>query len=242
MAGTLPSGLLQTLLSAEDVAAREQAWSAFVNGASKLLLRTAHSMGGGYDAAMGRYTFILEQLRRDDFRKLRGFEPAGAGKLSTWLVVVARRLCLDYERQRYGRLRSDDTMEQEVHARRRRLADLTVEEVDVECVAVDPADNALSKLCNAELQSSVDHALAQFTPDDQLLIKLRYADALSASAIARIMNFPSPFHVYGRSARLLKSLRQVLAEQGFDNSTNPTGSNERKSSEHPSIPLLRSVP
>jgi RNA polymerase sigma factor (sigma-70 family) len=242
MAGTLPSALLQTLLSAEDATARDHAWSEFVNGASKLLLRTAHSMGGGYDAAMGRYTYILEQLRRDDFRKLRGFAPNGCGKLSTWLVVVARRLCLDYERQRYGRLRSDGTQQQEAHARRRQLADLAAQEVDVEGVAVDPAENALSRVCNAELQGSVEKALALFTPEDQLLIKLRYSDGLSAAAIARLMNFPTPFHVYRKSAQLLKALRHALAQEGFDNSMNSSRANERKSSGHAAIPRLRSVP
>ena len=101
----LPSELRQ-LLNAPDDAERDNAWSRFLESYSPLLLHLARSLGGDYDAAMDRYTFMLARLRRDDFRKLRGYSADGRAKFSTWLTVVARRLCLDHYRERCGRPRA----------------------------------------------------------------------------------------------------------------------------------------
>jgi hypothetical protein len=67
----------------------------------------ASSLGGDQDAVMDRYTDVLEQLRRNDCQRLRGYASDRRSKFTTWLVVVARRLCLDQHRQRYGRDRND---------------------------------------------------------------------------------------------------------------------------------------
>jgi RNA polymerase sigma factor (sigma-70 family) len=223
MANTLSFDLLSELLSAEGSTSREVAWTAFVQAANKLLLHTAHSLGGGYDAAMDRYAFTLEQLRHDDFRRLRAFQPQGSGKLSTWLVIVARRLCLDYERQRYGRSRSLAPPERLAQAGRRRLVDLAGEGLDLDRHAAKNEADPLSELCAAELHRSLEQALASLSPQERLLLKLRYEDGLSASTIARAMHLPTPFHVYRRTARLLDGLRRSLAEQGQPNAPRSTG-------------------
>src|SRR5262249_41817793 len=98
----LPAELSQLLAAAEPQGA-EGAWGEFVHAHSRLLLHVARSMAKDHDDAMDRFAYLLEQLRRDDCRRLRGFVADGRSKFTTWLVVVARRLCLDYDRRRYGR-------------------------------------------------------------------------------------------------------------------------------------------
>ena len=73
---------------------------------------------------MDGYAHVLERLREHDCRRLRGYAPDGRTKFTTWLVVVARRLCLDFHRHRYGR--SDDPAPDAAVARaaRRRLVNL----------------------------------------------------------------------------------------------------------------------
>ena len=102
------SNALLTLRCAETAAERERAWSEFLEVHSGLMLHVARSLGGGHDDVMDRYTFMLESLERDDYRRLRGFVADGRCTFSTWLIVVSRRLCLDHHRKRYGRLQSKE--------------------------------------------------------------------------------------------------------------------------------------
>jgi len=94
---------LHELLHAASPAARDEAWGTFVTEHSRLLLKVASAKRTGYDATMDRYTFILDKLREHDCRRLRGYQPREA-RFSTWLVVVARRLCSDFDRERYGKI------------------------------------------------------------------------------------------------------------------------------------------
>ena len=94
---------LGRLLAARDASSREAAWEQLIADHSPLLLRLARSLGGDHDAAMDRYACILERLRKHDFCRLRAHAPDPHAKFSTWLVIVARRLCHDRHRERYGR-------------------------------------------------------------------------------------------------------------------------------------------
>jgi len=102
----LPAALSR-LLAEPNTEARDEAWAEFVRQHSRLLLHVARSFGGDHDAAMDRYTYVLEQLRQDDLRRLRTYSADGRSEFSTWLVVVAQRLCMDYYRAKYGRLRAE---------------------------------------------------------------------------------------------------------------------------------------
>src|SRR5439155_25290819 len=93
-------------------------------------LRVARSLGHGHDAAMDAYAFVLEQLRRDDLRRLRAYAAYGRSGFSAWLVCVARRLCIDYHRRRYGRVRDRAADRREARVARRRLVDLVADGVD----------------------------------------------------------------------------------------------------------------
>src|SRR5262252_8859607 len=104
MADAVPRELAR-LIAAADGAARDQAWEGFVATHSRLLLHVARSMTADHDAAMDAYAFMLEALRADDHRRLRAYTVQRASKFTTWLVVVARRLCLDRARQVHGRAR-----------------------------------------------------------------------------------------------------------------------------------------
>src|SRR6185503_13736524 len=107
MPDALPAAL-GSLLDAKDDAAREARWTDFIGTYSRLILHVTRSGGGLHDAAMDRYAFVLEQLRHDDFRRLRAYVADGRSEFSTWLVVVAQRLCRDHQRHRYGRFRPSE--------------------------------------------------------------------------------------------------------------------------------------
>jgi RNA polymerase sigma factor (sigma-70 family) len=202
----LPSDLAR-LLAADSSAARDGAWHEFVQQHSRLILSVARSLGGSYDAIMDRYAFILEQLRRDDCRRLRAYTPDSRARFTTWLVVVCRRLCMDEHRSKFGRARAgSDVIRLQT---RRSLVESLFSTRELEAVAAsDPQPDAEWE--TRSLQDAMQAHLARLDARDRLMIKLRFEDDLSAAAIARVMHIPTPFHVYRRLKQVLTSLRTVL--------------------------------
>lgn len=205
---------LERLLLATDTVARERAWAELVATHSRLVLHVARSYGGGHDATMDRYAYVLAELRRDDFRRLRGFAADGRSRFSTWLVVVVRRLCLDHHRHTYGRPRAEPTAQREsARAGRRRLLELIGEDVEADALP-DESDGPEAAVRGAELEALLRGSLASLAPADRLLLRYRFDDELSARAIAELLGFESPFHVYRRVNALCARLRQALVERG----------------------------
>ena len=205
---------VSALLEATEPAARDAAWARFVGTYSRLLLHAARSVARDRDAAMDGYAYALEQLRGDDFHRLRGFASDGRSKFTTWLVVVVRRLCLDEARRRYGRKPQTGEAGSEAHAARRRLVDHVVEQIEVAELADpsgSPPDVALRA---AELNAALAAAVATLEPADRLLLAFRFEDGLSAREIAPLVRMPTPFHVYRRLNALLERLRGALGERG----------------------------
>ncbi len=213
MSAVLPFELSR-LIQATDAPTRDDAWARFVAAHSRLLLHVARSLTADRDAAMDGYAHVLERLREDDCRRLRGYVPDGRSKFTTWLVVVARRLCLDFHRQRYGRSDDPSPDAAAAHAARRRLVDLVAGETEPEQVAAPAADPA-SALQAEELHRALDAATARLSAADRLLLKLRFDGDLSAREIAGILALPTPFHVYRRLNGLLQELRRVLQRRGI---------------------------
>jgi RNA polymerase sigma factor (sigma-70 family) len=207
------------LLTSADVGGDEAdaAWRAFVAEHTRLLLHVARSVFASHDEAMDAYAFALEQLRCNDYHRLREFAASPRCKVSTWLVVIVRRLCLDLYRQRYGRARSPEPNKQ--RDIRRRLQDLATDGLDWNDVSVVQGIGAELSVRQAELSVALDQAMATLSPSDQLILRLRFDDDLSAQEIARLLNLPSPFHVYRRVNSLLAQLRRTLGELGVESST-----------------------
>jgi RNA polymerase sigma factor (sigma-70 family) len=210
---------LQSLVSATDPGTRERAWADLLAAYSPLILHVARAMGGDHDAVMDRYTFVLEALRRDDYRRLGAYASDGRGSFQTWLAVVVRRICLDEYRQRYGRLQGDGAASAEQHAQRRSLVNLVGTEFGLDAVEAsrDEAPDALLGL--EERRAALERALGCLEPADRLLLRLRFEDELSVPEIARLLDLGSPFKLYRRLDKLLAALRESLKAIGVDDAT-----------------------
>jgi RNA polymerase sigma factor (sigma-70 family) len=204
---------LSRLLEAVSPSEADAAWATFVEKHTRLILHVARSLGGDHDAAMDRYTYVLERLEDDDYRRLREYAPDGRTRFTTWLVVVVRRLCLDHYRSRYGRPRG--TGGEEARRTRRTLTDHLEGHVDIARLA-SSAPNPEHELLAWDMRSRLAGALADLPPRDRVLLALKFEDGRSARAIADIMAFPTPFHVYRRLNRLLAQLRDRLEATGVD--------------------------
>jgi RNA polymerase sigma factor (sigma-70 family) len=203
------------LLDHPEQSARDEAWTVFVQGNSKLILYVARSLGGDHDDVMDRYAFVLAQLRRDDFHRLRAYGNDGRGKFTTWLVVVVRRLCLDHRREKYGRVRGDDGNLEDGHRMRGRLVDLISDEGALTELVDASASGPEERLRAAQLDDALKSAVSALEPEDRLLLRLRFEDDLSAIEIARLMSCRSPFDVYRRLRRVLGALRTALVSRGI---------------------------
>ncbi len=208
--------MLESLLAAPDEGARTRAWEAFLRAHSGVLLHAARALGGGQDAVMDRYAFVLDALRRDDCRRLRAYVADGHGKFTTWLLVVARRLCLDHHRHRYGRLQGESPASRDQRQERRNLIDLLGHELDVDALEAPEGAAPDAALQRAELFSALAAALDALDPSDRLLLRLRFADDLSVPEIARVLRAGSPFRLYRRIDKALATLRQSLLRAGVD--------------------------
>jgi RNA polymerase sigma factor (sigma-70 family) len=201
---------LERLLGADDGPTLDRTWCEFVEEYGRLILYVARAQGGQHDDIMDRYTYVLEQLRRDDFRRLRGYVSDGRGKFTTWLVVVIRRLCMDELRSRYGRERGETS---EGHRQRRELADLVGAEVDMGLIA-GAGPSPEETLRKTELSDRLNAAIAELEPSDRLILRMRFQDEVPVSEIARALSLPTVFHVYRSLNRIYEQLRAALRESG----------------------------
>ena len=196
--------------AAPDLQARELGWARLVERYTPLVLKVARGLGGGHDAALDRYAYVLERLRDDDFRRLRIFRPDGLARFSTWLVVIARRLCLDHYRIQFGRAPARPDADHGLRRIRRRLVTNNGDAVDLAAIpdagAVEPAE----ALDGNDRAAVLTRLLSGLSPRDRLLLQLRFHDDLTALEIARTMEFPTPFHVYRRVQSVLGQLRTSI--------------------------------
>ena len=212
-----PAFDLNQLLRSSEAGVREAAWERLIARHTRLLVAVARSFGGGHDEAMDRYSYILEKCRESDFRRLSAFDVDGGASFSTWLTVAARRLCVDYDRSRYGRHRAKLASGEpnDRRAVRRRLSIAVGAEADTDLLP-DTALSAEARAIKADFAARLQTAIATLPARDRLLLALRFEDDLSASSIAGLLGVPTPFHVYRRLNALLRHLRSVLIAVGID--------------------------
>lgn len=212
----LPHEVSRLLQAATDAEA-DEAWTGFVGAYSDTLIRVAAAFAPGYDGALDRYAYMLDELRRHDCRRLRRFAADGRGQFSTWLAVVARRLCLDHYRHKYGRFRSLPSgtgTAAATRAARRRLVDLSSALDDLAQIEDSGRADPCDELEANERRSALARAVGVLSPGDQLLLRLRFEDDLSAREIAGLLGLPTPFHVYRRLQALCTALRALLERRG----------------------------
>lgn len=209
---------LSRLLGASAGRARDDAWSDFLRQYSRLLLKTVRRASTGHDEAMDRYAFILEQLRCDDFRRLRAYTADGRGKFTTWLVVVARRLCVDHHRRVHGRSQAatePDSAGPLEQAARRNLVGLLAAEFDLEQLEDDRSPRPDAAFLDAERHDALVRAVSTLDAMDQLLLTLRFEDDLPLARIGPILGLQSRFQVHRRLKTVLARMRELLEEHGY---------------------------
>jgi RNA polymerase sigma factor (sigma-70 family) len=172
------------------------------------------------DGAMDAYTYVLEQLRRDEYRALRAYVADPRSRFSTWIAVVARRTCVDFFRQVYGRPRGEAKARhvKATRAARHNLLGPSGWASSLSHMLPAHGESPDGQLRSAELHEALYTARATLSSEDRLLLQLRFDEDLSAAAIAAILDMPSPFHVYRRLKTVCDELRRRLTARGIEGS------------------------
>ncbi|MBW8838594.1 MAG: sigma-70 family RNA polymerase sigma factor [Gemmatimonadetes bacterium] len=86
---------------------QEPAWDLFLDGYRGLLFAAIRHYVHEYDDVMDVFTYVCDELRTDDLRRLRVYvdEVEHRARFSTWLVTVVQHLTIDWLRRRDGRSR-----------------------------------------------------------------------------------------------------------------------------------------
>ena len=210
----LPETLV-ALLAERPVSA--EVWEAFVATYTPLLLHVTKSVTTSRDERMDAYARIIEVLRSDDCRRLRGYAATPHSKFTTWLVVVSKRICIDHHRARFGRSNGSSTAAAASRrATRRQLEDLVACALDPEIVSTDCERDVDSDLLAREVSLAVAREITKLLPEDRLLIALRFRDGLSTPQISRVVRDRSALSVYRRLENILAALRASLISHGID--------------------------
>lgn len=214
----ISADFLTPLLSAESDVARARGWDAFIGEYTPLIMHVAKSIGGDHDAVMDRYLFVVDALRDHHYKRLRSYNPEEGARFSSWLLVVARRLCMDQYRARYGRVQSDTHTAESNHRARRALTDLLGDELALESVEDVQTGDPDFVLRQSDLTQRLEAALASLPTADRLLLRFRFEDDLSVPRIAQLIDAESPFVVYRRLDKILRILRRSLEDSGVSES------------------------
>ena len=108
------AALLHRLFS-EDAVAVEYAWKEFLRRYSDLILKVIWQFERDVDAAMEKYVYVCTHLAEGEFARLRKYRPerhAVPPKLSTWLTIVVKNLCVEQYRVKQGRRRFPRALDQ----------------------------------------------------------------------------------------------------------------------------------
>jgi RNA polymerase sigma factor (sigma-70 family) len=125
--------------------------------------------------------------------------------------------CVDEHRWRYGRPQGPPPLDDRWRERRL-LVDLIAADVEVSEISAGDDGAPDETIRRAELSSVLQAALQRLETLDRLLLRLRFEDGRSAPEIARLLDGPSPCHVYRRIDRLLAILRAELTAAGIESS------------------------
>jgi RNA polymerase sigma factor (sigma-70 family) len=165
---------------------------------------------------MDAYAHVLEALQSDSYRRLRAYKPRPGAQFTTWLVVVTRRLLLDYHRHRYGRSRSEDDSWRAEAVVRRQLEDLVAGRLDPERLAASAATGPDAAVRYQQLRDALGDAVAELDSADRLLLALRFEDGRAMREIAAVLRMPTVFHAYRRIGVVLAALRRGLGRRGIE--------------------------
>lgn len=172
----------------------QRAWREFLHTYAHVIVRVISYCERQEEDRADAFVFLCEQLHRNNCRRLRKFDLHGPASFTTWLHAVARNLCRDWRRKRFGRLRKDDagvdTNDTRAEPQFPRLAWVNCLSIDDEADPIDLPDPSPSPEALAEVrqrEAALARAISSLPEEQRLAISLRIEEDLTLSEIASLM-------------------------------------------------------
>ncbi len=185
-------------LVAAVLAGEAAAWPAFFSRYERLIISCVRKVllrYGAYHSEEDIEDLVSAtalNMVKDDYRKLRAFDPTRGYKLSSWIGLLATNTAHDALRQRPPRSVSLEAEEGAGH--------------DVPAEEVDPAERVLRE----QQARRLEEAVAQLSPTEQLFVRYYFEDELEPEQIAELMQI-SVNTVYSRKNKVREKLRRIVA-------------------------------
>jgi RNA polymerase sigma-70 factor (ECF subfamily) len=187
--------LVQAVLSREPAA-----WPTFFARYERLVMSCIRKVMRRYGAQHGEEDLedLVSQtafnIIKDDYKKLRTFDPTRGYKLSSWIGLIATNTAHDALRRRaptdvWAATSLDDTD-----------PSLPIASAD------EPAQAAIERL---EQQRELRDAMAQLSASDRLFVLYYFVQELEPETIARLMKI-SINTVYSRKNKVREKLRHLI--------------------------------
>ena len=186
--------LLGRFESSED----SSAWTEFLELYAPVLQQVVSLIETERDAAADCFVYICEHLAEARFRRLRRFRPDGSASFTTWLRAVARNLAIDWVRKTHGR--SGAAVR----------AAISMEESGVLEQFIDPGPNPERAAAARERSSAVRRALERLPASAQVLLRLRFEQALTLEQVARLTGLRDAQTADRRLRQVLETLRREI--------------------------------
>ena len=161
------------------------------------------------------YVYVLDKLMENNYARVKAFQ--GRSTFKTYLVSITTRLAIDFYRHRYGKTSKKAADDLSVPKKNPlKIVPLKDQEAvpdkkSLEEVVVDKEVNDTQQRLKALVRSQ----LADLSPEDRLLLKMKYEDDFKVSEIAKILKQDQK-KTYRKIHALLATFRERISKEGID--------------------------
>ena len=161
------------------------------------------------------FVHVLDRLMENNYARVNAFQ--GRSTFKTYLVSITTRLAIDFYRHRYGKISKKSNPEQ-ITSKRSYLKVVPItdqenlsDEKPLDHIVIKKEDEDAGKRLEEILQSLV----SDLSPEDRLLLKMKYDDDFKVSEIAALLNLDQK-RTYRKIDAILSSLKEKILKEHVD--------------------------
>ena len=161
------------------------------------------------------YVYVLDKLMGNNYAMINAFK--GRSTFKTYLFSIVTRLTIDFHRHRYGKTSKESNPEQPAPKKNRlKIVSITDQEnLSDEEHLDETVINREDKKVKKRLEELVKSHSSELSPEDRLLLKMKYEDNFKVSEIADILKLDQK-KTYRKINTLLSSFKEEFLKEGFN--------------------------
>ena len=161
------------------------------------------------------YVYVLDKIMENNYAVINAFQ--GRSTFKTYLVSITNRLAIDFFRHRYGRTSKTSNPEQSA-PKKNQLKTVSIidpenwsDEGRLDETVIQREDQEAKK----SLEGIVKTQLSELSPEDRLLLKMKYEDNFKVSEIAEILKLDQK-KTYRKINKILSDLKEEFLKKGIN--------------------------